>query len=170
MKNISLLSLSLFLFASCASNPHEASYKEEKNVANFENARSFAEKPEEILRAARAVLDEWQQESDPPVNTKNLRSDDESVQTGWVYSTAKSKYVEFKMNGKPKRRPLKVRRKYGYTATPSLAGSQVVFMVEEEVQKIDFETGKEKGWSSEEPEKSVYDLMHKKLVEKLRLQ
>ncbi len=162
--------LSFLFLAACASNPHDASYKEEKNVANFENNRSFAEKPEEILRAARAVLDEWQQESDPPVNTKNLRSDDESVQTGWVYSTAKSKYVEFKMNGKPKRRPLKVRRKYGYSATPSLAGSQVVFLVEEEVQTIDFETGKEKGWSSEEPEKAIYDLMHKRLVEKLRLQ
>lgn len=162
--------LPLFLLlAACASNPHNASYKEEQNVANFQNSKSFVESPEEILRAARAVLDEWQQESDPPVG-KTLKANSESVQTGWVYSTSKDKYVEFTMNGKPKRKPLKVRRKLGYAATPSLAGSEVVFIVEEEVQKVDFQTGQETGWNSVGTEKAIYDQMHKKLVEKLRNQ
>jgi hypothetical protein len=161
--------LFFLLIASCASNPNNASYKEEKNVANFENAKSFNESPETILLAAMAVLDELQQQSDPPVG-KTLKSDSESIQTGWVYSSSKNKYVEFTMNGKPKRKPLKVRRKYGYTAIPSLAGSQVVFQVEEEVMKVDFKTGEDSGWSSEDTDKAVYDFLHKKLVEKLRIQ
>jgi hypothetical protein len=161
--------LLLLAIASCASNPNNAAYKEEKNVANFENAKSFNESPETILRAARVVLDELQQQSDPAVG-KSLKSDSESIQTGWVYSTSKNKYVEFTMNGKPKRKPMRVRRKYGYTAMPSLAGSQVVFQVEEEVMKVNFKTGEETGWSSEDSDKSVYDFMHKKLVEALRTQ
>lgn len=162
------LILGLFLMtAACASNPYNAKYKEEQNAPKFGNSRSFVEAPEDVLLAARAALDELSQQSDPPA-TGSLKSSSESVETGWVYSTAKNRYVEYTIAKVPKRKPLRIRRKYSYAVTPSLAGSQVLLNVEEEVMKIDLKTGEEKGWSSEETDPEAYDLLTKRLKEKLR--
>ncbi len=164
MKTFLVLAL---LLVSCASNPNKAQYKEEKNAPKFGNTRSYVEAPEDILIAARAVLDELARESDPPT-AGSVKGNDETVRTGWVYSVAKNKYVEYQFNGIPKRKPLKVRRKYAYTVTPNISGSQVVLTVEEELQKVNFKTGEDEGWNSVETDPQVYDMLTRRLREKLR--
>src|SRR5688500_266912 len=100
----SLLLLALCLsFAGCSSGP-KPKYKEEENTPKFSTGRSFTESPDTILRAARAVLDELMRASEPPA-TGALKGNDESVRTGWVYSTSKDKWIEIPFNGSPKRKP-----------------------------------------------------------------
>lgn len=147
--------------SSCSSGP-KAKYKEEQNTPKFAQAKAFTESPDTVLRAARAVLDELQRESDPPTNA-SLKGNDESVRTGWVYSMSKDKYVEYDFNGTPKRKQLAVRRKYTYTAVPGLAGTQVSYGIEEEIQKVDLKSGEPTGWESVEPAQAAYDMMNKRL-------
>lgn len=164
MKKILLLSLAL---AACASSPDQGKYREEKNAPKFGNTRSYVETPEEIMLSATAVLDELSRESEPAASGA-LKTTSESVQTGWVYSVSKDKYVEFKFNGTPRRKPLRIRRKYAYTVTPSLSGSQVQMNVEEEVMQIDLKTGVEKGWSGVETDPQAFEMMSRRLAEKNR--
>ncbi|MGZ3694030.1 MAG: hypothetical protein ACXWQO_07505 [Bdellovibrionota bacterium] len=165
----SVLALALTLsFTACSGGP-KAKYKEEENTPKFSTGRSFTETPETILRAARAVLDEMNRASEPAV-TGSLKGNEESVRTGWVYSQSKDKYVEFQFNGSPKRKILQVRRKYTYTAVPSLAGSQVTYGIEEEIQKVDLKSGEPTGWEKVEPAQAAYDDMAKRLRQKIQEQ
>lgn len=161
------LPLVALAFTACASNPNQARYGQEENAPRFSHQRSFVEAPAEVLRAARAVLDEMQSTSEPPVSA-SLSSDDNSVRTAWVHSVSKDKFVEYKADGLPQRKPLKVRRRYGYHVTPNLQGSLVTLEVKEETLQLDFKTGAPKGWKSEETDPAVYDLMTRRLKEKLR--
>jgi hypothetical protein len=167
MKTLSLLTLALL--AACASDPNKGKYGTEKNIPKFGDSRSYVESPEEVILAARAVLDELSRESEPPASG-SIRSDDDSVETGWVYSISKDKFVEFKFNNTPRRKPLRIRRKYVFTVTPSLSGSQVQMNVEEEVLKIDLKTGEEKEWSSVEANRQAFDMLSRRLAEKIRSQ
>lgn len=165
---LGVLSLSALL-VSCASNPQAAEYEREKNAPQFGNNRSFVENPQAVLRAARAALDELQRTSEPAVAT-SLSGTDDSVRTAWVYGLSKDKYLKYKANGLPQRKPLRVRRRYAITATPNLQGSLVVMDVAEESLALDLKTGEEKGWKNEPTDPAVYDLLTRRLKEKLRQQ
>jgi nucleoside-specific outer membrane channel protein Tsx len=167
MKKNLLLALALTLAACASSNPQMADYKEEKNAPKFGNSREFAEDPKDVMLAARAVLDELTQQSEPQASGA-IKGKGETVETGWVYSTAKNRYVEYQFNGKPARKPLRLRRIYSYTVTPNLSGTLVVMKIEEELMNIDFKNGKEKGWESVNPDTAAYDQLSRQLKEKLR--
>ena len=162
-----IFALTLVLAACASKPPHNARYAEEKNAPKFKNSRSYVEKPEAVMIAARAALDELNRESDPPV-TGSIKAGDEIVRTGWVYSTSKKRFVEFRVDDKPQRKPLRLRRKYGYAITPSLAGTDVTLEVEEESMQVDLTTGEEEGWKSEEADPAAYDLLARRLTEQLR--
>ncbi len=163
--------MKLFLFAlvlvSCSSSP--GTYREEKNKPQFSASRSYVEPPKEVLRAAQGVLENFTRESDPPA-ARAIKGDDDSVRTGWVYLVSKDKYVEFQSNGRALRKPLALRRKYEYTVTPSLTGTDVTFSVDEEIQEIDLTTGEARGWKSVSADPAAYDLMARRLREAIRAQ
>jgi hypothetical protein len=172
MKNLALswfaVLLLLTAFSACSHGPPKPKYVEEKNQAKFATTHAFTEPPEKVLRAGRAVLDRLTHESTPQASDA-VRSDDNSVFTGWVYGTAsRDKYVQYDDNGAPRRKDLAVRRIYGYTVTPSLSGSRVELSVEEEIQRVDLETGKPKDWKRVEPEQAAYDMLLHKLQEAIR--
>lgn len=168
MKQTLLLSACLSFFAlSCASNPQDASYREEKNAPSFGNTRSFVEPPQDVKLAAKIVLDELTKKSEPQASGA-IKEKGDTVETGWVYSTSKNRYVEFKFNGKPSRKPLRIRRTYSYTVTPNLSGTQVLLEVKEEVMKIEFDTGKESGWSSVKEDPAAFEMLSRLLQEKIR--
>jgi hypothetical protein len=160
----SCLGIALLLPA-CSSGP-KAKYKQEENTPKFATERSFTESPDTVLRAARAVLDELMHESEPPA-TGALKGGDESVRTGWVYGIAKDKWVAYDFNGTPRRKRLAVRRKYSYTAVPHLAGTQVTYGIEEELQQIDLKSGEPTGWKNVEPAQAAYDMLAKRLRQKI---
>jgi len=142
---------------------------DEKNEAKFARTRTLAETPEKVMQAAKAVLDELTRASDPQAPDP-VKSEGDTVFTGWVYSVSKDKYVQYDYNGTPRRKPLTLRRTYSFSVKPSLAGSEVTMKVEEEIQEIDLKTGESKSWKRMEAEPSAYDLMLRRLREQVRAQ
>ena len=168
MKNaIAALALTLF-FAACAGKSLKPKYVEEENQADYASTKEMSAKPEAVRLAARAALDELSHASSPKQASDAVKADEDAIFTGWVYSPAsRDKYVQYEANGALQRKPLEVRRIYGYEITPSLAGSHVAMSVEEEVQELDLKTGEPKGWKRVDPEKAAYDLLFQKLKEHL---
>lgn len=142
---------------------------DEKNEAKFSKSRTLAEPPEKVLRAARNVLDELTKESEPQAPDA-VKTEEHTVFTGWVYGQAKDKYVQYDYNGTPRRKQLALRRIYGFTVNPTLAGSQVAMNVEEELQEVDLKSGEPKGWKRVEPDPAAYDLLLRRLREQIRAQ
>lgn len=166
MKHLAL-ALCLLFVAACASKTPKPKYMEEKNQAKFAQSHSFNHPPEKVLRAARAVLDKLAKESNPPIS-EPIENEENAVFTKWVYGTAsRDKYVRYDYNGSPRRKDLAVRRIYGYTIEPSLAGSQVKLSVEEEIQMVDLKTGEPEDWKRVDPEKAAYDMLLRKLKEQI---
>lgn len=168
MKNFIPLLLAASL-ASCASKAPKPKYMDEKNEAKFANSRTLAEPPEKVLRAARSVLDELTKGSDPQAPDP-VKNEDDSIFTGWVYGQAKDKYVQYDYNGTPRRKQLSLRRIYGFTVNPTLAGSSVAMNVEEEIQEIDLKSGEPKGWKRVNTDPAAYDLLLRRLREEIRSQ
>ena len=163
-----LLSVGLLLLTSCASQKPQPKYMEEKNQAKFATSHDFAEEPQKVIRAARAVLDALTKES-VPAATEIVRDDGNTLMTGWVYAPAsKDKYVRYDFNGSPRRKNLQVRRVYQYTVTPGLSGSQVLMNIKEEIEEVNLKTGEHEGWKKVEPEQAAFDLFLKRLREQIR--
>lgn len=165
-----LLAVIALSFAACASKTPKPKYVEEKNQAKFSTSHELTQKPDDVLLAARAVLDKLTRDSTPQASGP-VQSDENSLFTGWVYLPAsRDKYVQYDYNGTVRRKELAVRRIYGYTVSPSLAGSSVAMSVEEEIQDVDLKTGEPKGWKRVEPETAAYDQLLRKLKEALSAQ
>jgi hypothetical protein len=169
MKHL-LLAFGLLALASCASKTPKPKYVEEKNQAKISPTHELTQKPSDVLLAARAVLDKLTNDSSPQASAP-VQNDDNALFTGWIYAPAsRDKYVDFDYNGTMKRKQLAVRRIYGYTVSPSLAGSNVMMSVEEEIQDIDLKTGEPKGWKRVEPEQAAFDMLTRRLKEALSAQ
>ncbi len=169
MKKVILSSTLALLFSfGCASKKPKPKYVEEKNQAKFSRSSSLSQEPDQVLRAARVVLDKLTRESSTQASAP-VKEEENTIYTGWVYSTAsKDKYVQYDYNGSPRRKDLAVRRIYGFTVSPSLAGSQVALNVEEEVQHVDMKSGEAKDWKRADPEQAAFDMLLRKLKEEIR--
>jgi hypothetical protein len=165
-----LLTLFVFSLAACASKTPKPKYVEEKNQAKFSSVHELTQKPDDVQLAARRVLDKLTHDSTPQASSA-VQSDENALFTGWVYLPAsRDKYVQYDYNGTVRRKELAVRRIYGFTVSPSLAGSSVAMSVEEEVQDLDLTTGEPKGWKRVEAESASYDMLLRKLKEALSTQ
>jgi len=170
MRNTLALLLALpLLLASCAGKTPPPALKEEKNKAKFAESRAFTEKPELVLAAAHAALDELTRESDPPASGP-VQAETGSVKTGWVHGRSRDKYVQYDYNGSPRRKQLTVRRQYSAGVQPALAGSQVELGIEEELEEVDLKTGLPKGWKSVKPDPAAFDLLMKRIRDRIRSQ
>lgn len=167
MKNLILFVLTIALSACSTSSTQKGKYGEEKNAAKYTSTYDFVESPEKVLRSAKTVLENWTRESDPPTS-RAIKEDDTSMETGWIYGQSKDKFVEYKHNNIPRRKTLAVRRKYKYTAVPSLSGSQISLSVEEELEQVDLKSGERTGWKSVDPDPKTYDRMLQKLRTQVR--
>lgn len=163
----STIALSLLSLLACASKPPKPKYVDEKNEAKYAQARTIAEPPEKVKRAARAALDQLTRESNPQASDK-VQDDENTIYTGWVYAQAKDKYVQYDYNGTPRRKQLAVRHIYGFTIDQTLAGSAVKMNVEEELEQISLKTGEHEGWKRVEADPAAYDLLLRRLRENLR--
>jgi len=169
MKHLLFAAITLSL-AACASKTPSPKYVEEKNQAKFSASHELTQKPEDVELAARAVLDKLTHESTPQASGA-VHTEDHALFSGWVYLPAsRDKYVQYDYNGTVRRKELAARRVYGFTISPSLAGTNVAMSVEEEIQDIDLKTGESNGWKSVKPESAAYDMLLRKLKEALRAQ
>jgi hypothetical protein len=69
-----------------------------------------------------------------PVEMKKLKK--RILETDWIYSQSRDKYVEFKVNGFPRKQFLQTRIKYSVVAQKTLGGTDVKILATEEVEKL----------------------------------
>lgn len=69
-----------------------------------------------------------------PVELKRLTK--RTLETDWIQTQSRDKYVEFKVNDIPQKRYLWTRIKYKITAESSLGGTQVTVLPQEEVERL----------------------------------
>jgi hypothetical protein len=80
-----------------------------------------------------SVVDRDPAEVDP-VELKRLAK--RTLETDWIQTQSRDKYVEFKVNDIPQKRYLWTRIKYKVIAESSLGGTQVTVRTQEEVERL----------------------------------
>ena len=71
------------------------------------------------------------------VNEVELRKlSERSLETDWLYSESRDKYVEYRVNDVPKRKALEVRIRYKLEAKKVLGGVRVSIKTEEELESL----------------------------------
>lgn len=64
------------------------------------------------------------------------KSKEASLETDWIYTRSRDKYVEYKINGVPKRKELQMRVRYRIEAEKILGGTHVQVSSEEEIETL----------------------------------
>jgi hypothetical protein len=75
-----------------------------------------------------------------------------SLETDWIYSESRDKYVEYSINGSPRRKLLQIRYRYRILARKVMGGTEVQVRPQEEVEKVDPSTGSPKGYEEMSPD------------------
>lgn len=154
MKNLlSLALIALTIFSACASKK-DAKYRVDP-TPKFSNSRDYEQKPVELRPLVEEILTKRIKASDPAVDTSIKAEPSNTITTGWVYGISGDKFLLYDFNGKPKRVPLRVRRKLAFSLAGSVAGSLVTVSVTEEVEDLDKKTGSPKGWKSVDPDREL---------------
>jgi len=168
IKKLASLFISLLLLNACAQK-NIAKEKVEKNQPKFSSSHSFENSIKEVKSAAEKVLQNYLENNQNPMSdAAKIEKEMNKISVGWVYSEAKDKYIEYKMNGFPKRKTLKVRRKYSFSLNPSLAGTDVEIIIQEELENIDLKTGEFKNWKSVKPDSTQYQKLLLELIDEVR--
>jgi hypothetical protein len=133
---------------SCSSSPavKKVAYAELKSEKTFEH-----EFPA-VWKAIEKTFDKYKVvERDPEeveaLEWKDLR--ERSLETDWIYGQSRDKYIEYKVNGLPKRKNLQTRVKFELEAKRTLGGTHVRVSIEEEIERLKLD-GSSAGWDSVE--------------------
>ena len=59
-----------------------------------------------------------------------------SLETDWIYTQSRDKFVEYKVNGSPRKTYLQTRIKYRVDARRTLGGTDVIVTTQEEVERL----------------------------------
>lgn len=110
-----------------------------QGYAQLQNHRSFDYELPIVWKGIEEALKSYRilRRAPDPIDALDLnRSDFRSLETDWVYSQSREKYVEFKLNGFPKKQYLQTRLKYRVSAKKVLGGVEVKIFTSEEVENI----------------------------------
>lgn len=131
---------------SCSSLPSV----QRQHYAQLNNAKVFEyEFPvvwkaiEEVFRKNKIISRD--PENATPLEMKKLSR--RSLETDWVYGQSRDKYIEYSVNGFPRKIYLQTRFKYLVKATQVIGGVSVQVETEEEIERLD-KTGKPAGYTS----------------------
>ena len=127
--------------ASCAS----PSLVKTQAYAKLKNQRTFENELPVVWRATTKVFENYKLVSREPkgdrdsdaaeTNAMNKRTD-AMLETDWSYAQSRDKYVEFKVNGSPKKKYLQIRTKTKVVLKKSVGGTDVTVSINEEVEKM----------------------------------
>ncbi|MGE4231892.1 MAG: hypothetical protein AB7F43_01055 [Bacteriovoracia bacterium] len=123
LKNLILL-FPIFVL-SCASAP--GTYKSEI-YAKLPNSRVFEEEYSVVWKGILKALEVYKLEK--------VEEEDGIASTDWVYSTSNERFLEYRVNGLPRRKYLQSRYKYTVTAEKQMAGVKVIVNTEEESEYL----------------------------------
>lgn len=133
---LSLLGLIFVLAAGCSSGPEIKTQK----YAKYKQEKVFESEFPKVWKAIEGTFSNYKiVERDPeevsPTELEKLQ--ERTLTTDWIYTRSKDKYVEYKVNGLPRKKPLQMRNRYRVTAISVLGGTQVTVSQQEELETLD---------------------------------
>ncbi len=152
--------------AGCSSAPEvkTLAYAQLRNEQTFETDFPAAWKAiESALRLTRVVSKTPAEVS--PLELKKLSQ--RNLETDWIFSKSKSKYIEYQVNGFPRKTYLQNRFKYQVSAEQVLGGVKVKTTVTEEVERLNAQGGSEGFSTTGEPDPSLANDLIEKISREL---
>ena len=70
-----------------------------------------------------------------------------TLETDWIYAQSRDKYIEYKVNGSPRKKYLQTRIKYSVKAESQIGGTDVSVKTDEQIEKLK-EDGSPAGYDS----------------------
>lgn len=130
MKWVSIFSILLLAIgAACSSAPSVRMQK----YAILSNERTFEYEFSTVWRAVEATVKSWKITSKDRDSSNNRSG---SLETDWIYSQSRDKYIEFLVNGTPRKKYLQTRIKYKLNAKQILGGTEVIVYTNEEIERL----------------------------------
>jgi hypothetical protein len=157
-----VVSATLMGFSACSSGPQV----KQQQFARLENHRDFEYDFPTVWKGIESALEGFAITERNPnkvgiVEMKKIH--ERTIDTDWVYSRSTEKYVEYTINGTPRKTYLQTRLRYRITAKLILGGVTVYVDPREEVEKL-HDDGSPAGYSQvETPERALPSLMLDKI-------
>ncbi len=146
-----VFAISLFLMGWMAACSGSLPVKQEA-YAKLSDHKTFEYDPPVVWKAIKTTLQEY----------KITGQDDTSLLTDWIYSQSRDKYVEYKVDGFPRKKSLMTRFRYRVEARKAMGGTDVTVHTEEQIERLK-DDGSSAGFESmEDPDPSrAHDLIEK---------
>jgi hypothetical protein len=131
---------------SCASSPavKQVSYAKMKSDKTFEHEFPAVWKGIEKTLEKYKIVD---RDPEEVTSTEMISIRERDIETDWIYGQSRDKYIEYTVNGFPKKKALQTRLKYEVTAKRSLGGTDVFVRVDEEIERLN-QDGTSDGWEN----------------------
>ena len=154
-----LLWIVLLALAACVSFPGCSSGPEVKQqaYAKLSNQRTFEYEFPVVWKAIEETLRNYRVINRDPkdVDANEMRRlRHRTLETDWIFTKSNDKYIEYKVNGLPRKVYLQTRLKYKIDAQSVIGGVSVTVKTQEEVEKLK-EDGSPDGWDKVDEEKDT---------------
>src|SRR4051812_4697740 len=136
----------LALVSACSSSPkiQQQAYAKLNNEHTFEDEFPAVWKALEESFHNYKVADRDPSEVDP-LEMKKLTK--RTLETDWVLGQSRDKYIEYQINGSPRKQYLQTRVKYTVLVDRVIGGTHVLVKTKEEIERLN-DDGTPAGWSS----------------------
>lgn len=130
--------LSLTILAALAMPACSSSYKAQ-NYAKYSNSRQFEYEYPMVWKGTLNALGEYK------IDKKD--SGEGEILTDWIYSTSNDKYLEYLVNGFPRKRYLQTRYKFDIKVEKQIGSVKVTINPQEEIENLKSD-GSFESWKS----------------------
>lgn len=148
MKLLLTFSLLCLSMAGCSSLPPV----QKQRYADLRSSKTFDFDLPVVWKGIERTFENYRVAERDPANVDTLemrKIPKRTLETDWVYSQSRDKFVEYRMNDLPQRKYLQVRLKYKVLAERTLGGTQVGVHLDEEVENLRAD-GTSQGFSATE--------------------
>ena len=134
------------VFSACSSGPPVKT----QAYATVRNTRTFEDDLPVVWKGTFGALKNTKVTDKDPDDADELqlkKTTKASIETDWIYSQSRDKYVEYKVNGTPRRKQLQGRYKFRIKLKQVIGGTNVEVQTSEEIERLG-EDGTSQGYSS----------------------
>lgn len=114
----------MFVFIGCSSSPNI----KKQQYAALSNSKDFEEEYAKVWKAIVIATED--------MKIADKDSDKGKMETEWIYSTSTEQYVEFKVNGFPRKHYIQSRYKYFISAEKMMGKVNVTVTTKQEIEKM----------------------------------
>jgi hypothetical protein len=141
-----ILSFVLTLLNGCSSTPEVKT----QAYAKLSNERTYEYDFPTVWKGIEEAVRKYKVTSRDPSEVDDLEMKklaQRDLETGWIYGQSRDKYIEYQVNGSPRKTYLQTRFRYLVTAKSQIGGVTVTVKTKEEIEKLNSD-GSPAGYSS----------------------